>query len=185
MKPTELPKKGLAGLKAHFEDDFLAGFSVSLIALPLCLGIALASGVPPLAGLVTAIVGGMLASRISGTFVTISGPAAGLIVITLGAVESLGYPNALGAIVIGGALVTLFGFLKIGKVGDFFPLAAVHGMLAAIGIIIIIKQVYPALGISSPKGSILAVAAAIPSQLSETNLYSLAITLGSFTRMKG
>ncbi|MCL4131915.1 UNVERIFIED_CONTAM: hypothetical protein GTU68_010794 [Idotea baltica] len=72
---------------------------------------------PPLSGLITAIVGGLLASRISGTFVTISGPAAGLIVISIAAVEALGYTNALGAIVVAGIFVAIFGFLKVGKIG--------------------------------------------------------------------
>lgn len=191
MNTDNLPKKGLAGLKAHFKDDLISGFSVSLIALPLCLGIAIASGVPPLAGLITAIVGGMLASRISGTFVTISGPAAGLIVITLGAAEAMGgagaeagyggYPHALGAILIGGLIMALFGVLKVGKVGDYFPSAAVHGMLAAIGIIIIIKQFFPAIGAPSPKGEILEVATEMPHALTEMNLYALGIALVSLT----
>jgi len=188
MKTTELPKRGFAGLKAHFKDDIVSGFSVSLIALPLCLGIALASGVPPLAGIVTAIVGGIIGSRIGGTFITISGPAAGLIVITLGAAESMGgagaasgfagYPHALGAIVIGGLIMALFGLLKVGKVGDYFPSAAVHGMLAAIGVIIIIKQVFPAIGAKGPKGEILEVASEIPHYLMhETSLSAVIVTL--------
>jgi MFS superfamily sulfate permease-like transporter len=186
---NNIPKTGLAGLKAHFKEDILAGFSVSLIALPLCLGIAIASGVPPLAGLITAIVGGMIASRISGTFVTISGPAAGLIVITLGAAEAMGgagansafagYPHALGAIVIGGLIVAVFGFLKVGKVGDYFPSAAVHGMLAAIGIIIIIKQFFPAIGAPSPSGEILEVAAEMPYAFLEYKPFALSIALVS------
>ncbi len=143
------PKTGLQGLKENWKQDLLAGFTVSLLALPLCLGIALASGVPPMAGLITAIIGGIFASRISGSYVTISGPAAGLIVICLGAVTSLGegdmavgYPYALAAFMVGGILIALFGFLKVGKIGDFFPSAVVHGMLSAIGVIIIIKQTY-------------------------------------------
>ena len=150
MKNNEMPKTGLAGFKSHFKEDLISGFSVSLIALPLSLGIALASGVPPLAGVVTAIVGGIIGSRLAGSYVTISGPAAGLIVITLGAAESMGgayaetgfagYPHALGAIVIGGLIMAAFGLLKVGKVGDYFPSAAVHGMLAAIGVIIMIKE---------------------------------------------
>jgi len=187
---NNIPRKGLAGLKENFKSDLVAGFSVSLIALPLCLGIAIASGVPPLAGLITAIIGGMICSRISGTFVTISGPAAGLIVITLGATEAMGgagaemgyggYPHALGAILIGGIIMALFGLLKIGKIGDYFPPAVVHGMLASIGIIIIIKQFFPAIGASSPKGSILEVAYNMPKALiSDVNLYPLAISVVS------
>ena len=189
MKTNEIPKKGLAGLKAHFKDDLISGFSVSLIALPLCLGIAIASGVPPLAGLIAAIVGGIIASRISGSFVTISGPAAGLIVITLGAAEAMGgagaeagyggYPHALGAIVIGGLIMALFGVLKVGKVGDYFPSAAVHGMLAAIGIIIIIKQFFPMIGAPSPKGEILEVASDIPHAFTEMNMNAVWIALVS------
>jgi len=90
MNNNEIPKTGFAGFKSHFKEDLISGFSVSLIALPLSLGIALASGVPPLAGVVTAIVGGIIGSRLAGSFVTISGPAAGLIVITLGAPKPKG-----------------------------------------------------------------------------------------------
>lgn len=186
MEKNQLPKTGLAALKAHFKDDFISGFSVSLIALPLCLGISIASGFPPLAGLITAIVGGIFASRIAGSFVTISGPAAGLIVISLGAIESLGgggaenlyagYPHALGAIVVAGLFVALFGVLKLGKVGDYFPSAAVHGMLAAIGIIIMIKQVFVALGVAAPKGEILEQAADIPHAFGELNTYALIVS---------
>jgi MFS superfamily sulfate permease-like transporter len=179
MEKISIPKKGFAALKAHFKSDIIAGFSVSLIALPLCLGIAIASGMPPLAGLITAIVGGMFASRISGTFVTISGPAAGLIVISLGAVESLGYTNALGAILVAGIFVALFGLLKVGKIGDFFPLSAVHGMLAAIGVIIIVKQLFPALGIPFAKGSIFDLIFQLPAKLIETNLECLLVAVGT------
>ncbi len=187
MEKVQLPKTGFAALKAHFKDDFISGFSVSLIALPLCIGIALASGFPPLAGLITAVVGGIFASRIAGSFVTISGPAAGLIVISYGAIESLGgagadhgfagYPHALGAIVIAGAIVALFGILKVGKVGDYFPSAAVHGMLAAIGIIIIIKQIFPALGEATPKGEILEAAIEIPYAFVHENFYATIVSL--------
>ena len=182
MDKSTIPKTGFAGLKAHFKDDLSSGFSVSLIALPLCLGIAIASGVPPLAGLITAIVGGLIGSRISGTFVTISGPAAGLIVVILGAAEGLGgagvesgyagYPHTLGAIVVAGAIMALFGLLRVGKVGDFFPSTAVHGMLAAIGVIIMIKQFFPAIGVQPEKASILATATQIPYALLHTNSYA-------------
>lgn len=185
------PSNGWSGLRNHFKSDLAAGFSVSLIALPLCLGIAFASGVPPIAGLITAIVGGMLASRLAGTFVTISGPAAGLIVITLAAAESLGgagietgyagYPYALGAILIGGVLVALFGLLKVGKVGDFFPPATVHGMLAAIGVIIMIKQLFPALGVADPGGSLFSAIAFIPAALTGLHGHTVAISIITLT----
>ncbi|MEQ9403619.1 MAG: SulP family inorganic anion transporter [Cyclobacteriaceae bacterium] len=170
------PLAGFAGLKAHWKDDMLSGFMVSLIALPLCLGIALASGVPPMAGLIAAIVGGLLMSRITGSHVTISGPAAGLIVVTLGAVESMGggdpltgYKYALAAIVVAGVIQTIFGMLKVGKLGDFFPSAAVHGMLAAIGIIIMVKQLFVALGTKAEGHELFEVIAEIPQALVNMN----------------
>lgn len=170
------PLKGLAGLKAHWKDDLLSGFMVSLIALPLCLGIALASGVPPMAGLLAAIVGGMIMSRITGSYVTISGPAAGLIVVTLSAVESMGggdplvgYKFALAAIVVAGLIQVGFGLLKVGKLGDFFPSAAVHGMLAAIGVIIIIKQFFVALGTKAEGHELFEVIGEIPHALLNMN----------------
>ncbi len=178
METTEriIPKTGFAGLKENFKHDLLSGFTVSLIALPLCLGIAIASGVPPMAGLITAIVGGLLASRIAGSYVTISGPAAGLIVVNLAAVETLGQGNqiagygyALAAFAVAGGLVFLFGLFKVGKLGDFFPTAAVHGMLAAIGIIIMVKQAYVALGIAAPKGELLEVLAHLPVAFADMN----------------
>lgn len=159
---NDIPKTGIAGFTAHFKADFVSGASISLIALPLCLGIALASGMPPIAGVFTAIVGGILASRFNGSFVTISGPAAGLIVVNLGAVQSLGgldplpgqsyaagYPYALAAMVVAGGFIMLFGLLRVGKLGDFFPTSVIHGMLAGIGVIIMVKQFFVALGTKS------------------------------------
>ena len=152
------PLNGLHGLRQNWREDSLSGFIVFLIALPLSLGIAMASGVPPLAGVISAVVGGLIVSRINGSNVTINGPAAGLIVVIVGAVESLGggdpmagYRSMLAAVVISGAILFLLGRLKAGRLGDFFPASAVHGMLAAIGIIILAKQVHVALGVK-PKG---------------------------------
>lgn len=178
------PAKGLAGLKAHWKDDAISGFSVSLIALPLCLGIALASGVPPMAGLIAAIVGGILMSRVTGSNVTISGPAAGLIVVTLGAVESLGggdtvagYQFALAAIVMAGLIQVGFGLLKVGKLGDFFPSAAVHGMLAAIGVIIMVKQLFVALGTKADGHELVEVIGEIPHAFASLNPHIAVIAL--------
>jgi len=143
-----LPADGIAGLKESFSSDVISGFIVFLLALPLSLGIAKASDFPPLMGLITAIIGGVLVSFIMGSRLTIKGPAAGLIVIVAGAVaefgngdNQLGWHLALGAMVVSGLIQILFGVFKLGKLADFFPLSAIHGMLAAIGIIIIAKQI--------------------------------------------
>ncbi|WP_445711361.1 SulP family inorganic anion transporter [Flavobacterium sp.] len=143
-----IPADGLAGLKEHFKTDAISGFIVFLLALPLSLGIAKASEFPPVMGLLTAIIGGVLVSFIMGSRLTIKGPAAGLIVIVASSVAEfgkgdnvLGWKLALGAMVIAGIIQILFGVFKLGKLADFFPLSAIHGMLAAIGIIIIAKQI--------------------------------------------
>ena len=149
------PKDGLAGLKENFNSDALSGFLVFLLALPLSLGIAKASEFPAIYGLVTAMIGGIVVSFIAGSKLTIKGPAAGLIVIVAGSVTELGggdqihgWHLALGAIVVAGVFQVLFGVFKFGNLSDFFPLSAVHGMLAAIGIIIISKQIHILVGIN-------------------------------------
>ena len=155
-----IPKAGLDGLKENWRSDLLSGFLVFLIALPLCLGIAMASGFPPSAGIITAIIGGILVSRVSGSYITINGPAAGLIVVVLSAVQELGagdamagYRYTLAAIVFASVLQILMGLFKAGRLSSFFPASVVHGMLAAIGIIIMAKQINVVLGTSPQKGS--------------------------------
>ncbi len=161
MKNSIQNRLGLTELKNHWQKDMLSGFLIFLLALPLSLGIAKASDFPPIYGLITAMFGGVIVSFIMGAPLTIKGPAAGLIVIVAGSVAELGHGNnqlgwhlALGAIIVAGALQVLMGFLKWGKYTDLFPLSAVHGMLAAIGIIIISKQVHILAGFSplTPEG---------------------------------
>ncbi len=148
MKKNEMhiPKDGIAGLKENYKTDAISGFVVFLLALPLSLGIAKASEFPPATGLLTAIIGGLIVSLFMGSHLTIKGPAAGLIVIVAGAVSDFGggetgWQIACGIMVVAGLVQVLFGFLKLGKLVDFFPLSTIHGMLAAIGLIIILKQI--------------------------------------------
>ncbi|SEI54789.1 Sulfate permease, MFS superfamily [Dyadobacter koreensis] len=149
------PAAGFKGFKENWKADLLSGFFVSMIALPLCLGIAGASNFPPVMGVLTSIVGGILVSFFTNSELTIKGPAAGLIVVVAGAVDELGRGDAvsgwhlaLGAIVVAGIFQMIMGVLKLPKFADFFPLSVVHGVLAAIGIIIMSKQIHLAVGVA-------------------------------------
>lgn len=127
--------------------DLAAGLVVSLVALPLCLGIALASGAPLFAGVTAGIIGGTIVAILSGSQISVAGPAAGLAVIVATAIQDLGdYRIFLLAVVMGGAFQLLMGILKLGVIGDYVPNAVIRGMLAAIGIVIFLKQIPHALG---------------------------------------
>ena len=131
--------------------DLPAGLSVFLVALPLCLGIALASGAPLYAGLLSGIIGGMVVSVISGSQLAVSGPAAGLTTLVAASISSFGdYKIFLLAVIVAGLLQLLFGLLKFGAIANYFPSSVIKGMLAAIGIILISKQIPLALGYDQP-----------------------------------
>ncbi len=126
--------------------NMFSGLVVSLIALPLGLGLAMASEAPPIAGVITAIVGGVIVSILGGSFVTISGPGNGLVGVVLVAITTLGLTATYAAIICSGIILVILGFLRLGKLADYFPSSAIQGMLAAIGLIILGKQFHIMLG---------------------------------------
>lgn len=134
-------------IQSFIKVDWKSGIAVFLVALPLCLGIALASGAPLLAGLVAGIVGGTIVSLLSGSELSVSGPAAGLTIIVATAIIELGsFPGFLVAVIFAGIIQIALGLLKLGKIGGFFPSSVIRGMLVAIGIVIILKQIPHAIG---------------------------------------
>jgi MFS superfamily sulfate permease-like transporter len=220
------PPKLTPGFLPNLRFDLLSGFLVFLIAMPLCLGIAKASEYPAIAGIWTAVIGGILTTFISNSQLTIKGPAAGLIVVVAGSVVSLGahaipsytddqiaelkssgksdeelaklkaerlkeqlkagYPLALGCALVAGVLQILFGLLKAGTVGELVPLTPVHGMLAAIGITILAKSLFPMFGVPPPPSdwTPMEVITSLPGAVSKINgtvaivgLVSLAILI--------
>jgi MFS superfamily sulfate permease-like transporter len=134
-------------LFANLKSDIPSGLVVFLVALPLCLGIALASGAPPLSGIIAGIVGGIVIGSLSKSHISVSGPAAGLTAIVLAAITSFGsFELFLLAVFIAGIFQLILGFLKAGSISNYFPSNVIEGMLAGIGVIIIITQLEHAVG---------------------------------------
>lgn len=137
-------------LKKNLKRDLPSSIVVFLVALPLCLGIALASGAPLFAGILTGVIGGTVVASLSGSQLSVSGPAAGLTAIVLGAIGQLGaYQTFLLAVVLAGVIQLILGLLKGGTIGNYFPSSVIEGMLAAIGLTLILKQLPHALGVDS------------------------------------
>jgi len=142
------------GFINNLKSDFPASIVVFFVALPLCLGIALASGAPLFSGLIAGIIGGVVVGALSGSKIGVSGPAAGLAAIVLTSIGTLGgFENFLVAVVLGGIIQLILGLLKAGVIGYYFPSSVIKGMLTGIGIIIILKQIPHFIGYdANPEG---------------------------------
>ena len=139
----------------HWKTDVPSGLVVFLVAIPLCLGIALASGASAMSGIIAGIVGGLIVTLFSNSSLGVSGPAAGLVAIVAPAIVQLGFGNFLLAVVLAGVIQFLLGYFKAGTIGYYFPSSVIKGMLAAIGLIIILKQIPHALGYDKvPEGDL-------------------------------
>lgn len=167
---NDIPKPGLKGAKENFKNDFTAAISVALVALPLGLGIAFASDVPPIAGILSAIIGGLIATFFRSGHVSINGPAAGLIIVVATGVQSLGsYEYVLAAFVVSGLIMFLMGLLRFGKIADYLPISVVQGILAAIGLIIIAKQLHVAFGSTNSSSTAIDSFSALPESFINLN----------------
>lgn len=179
-KPDQMLLSGWQELKLYWRNDLVAALSVALVALPLGLGIAVAAGAPPMSGLISVIVGGLVTTFIRGSHVGINGPANVLVVVALTAFDNMsmpgesGLPYAMAAFVVSGFIQVILGLARLGKLGNLVPTATIHGMLAAIGFIIIGTQVHYALGLQELSFSLLLTQ---PEILLGTNPFITVITL--------
>lgn len=165
--------------------DVRAGFVVGIIALPMSISIALGSGFPPFAGLLSSLIGGLIVSFFSGSRLGIKGPASGLSALTLGSVMVLGngnlaegYSLTLAVIVVSGVMQVISAYAKMGNLGDFFPAATIHGMLAALGFIMVIKQLPSFFGAVPNSRDIIGLIAELPSLIASFNPVIFFIGLG-------
>ncbi len=171
MSLHELPKQGWRGIIAHWRSDFLAAISVSLVALPLGLGVAVASGAPPISGLISAIIGGIVATPFRGSHLAINGPAAGLIAVLLSAAYSLNDGSGqtlnyvLAAVCVSGIIQVLLGVFKLGRIAEIIPSSVIQGVMVAIGIIIFATQIHVAMGTNPADKNTIALLKSIFSEL--------------------
>src|SRR5262245_42742720 len=198
-RTIEKPTNGLAGLK-HWKFDLRSGFMVAMISLPFSMGIAITSGAPAVCGIVSAIIAGFLLPFLGGSYVTISGPAAGLApvlfagMIMLGGAQAgsgasqaemlrAGYPLLLVAICIAGALQLVLARLKVARLSAICPAGAIEGMLAAIGLLIIAKQIPLFMGVKFEAHEFWGILAEVPRHVSTMNLKVLGLGLVCLTTL--
>lgn len=176
---NHIPSTGFKGLRENWQNDLIAAISVSMVALPLSLGIALASGMEPFAGLISAIIGGVVTTFFRGSHIGINGPGAGIIAVILGGLALLEWNinYVLAAIVVSGAIQVVLGFFKMGRWARMFPSSVLNGILAAIGVIIIVKQLHYALGTSSDADNIIDTFKDVIYMLPDANPFVAIITL--------
>ncbi|MEB3034557.1 SulP family inorganic anion transporter [[Mycobacterium] nativiensis] len=192
--PTEKPRNGLAGLK-HWRYDLRSGFAVAMISLPFSMGIAITSGAPPICGIVSAIIAGFVLPFLGGSYVTISGPAAGLApalfagMIMLGEVRlgesasesellAVGYPLVLVAIALAGIVQVVLARLKVARLSAIFPSAAIQGMLCAIGLMIITKQIPLFMGVPFEGREFWAILGEVPRRVGSINPQVFVLGIG-------
>lgn len=178
-----IPKKGLRGLAENWQSDMVAAISVALIALPLSLGIAMAAGAPPMAGIWSAVIGGVITTLYRGGHISVNGPAKGVIGVILAGIIALddgtgqAFNYVLAAFVISGAIQMVLGILKLGRFADIFHTSVIHGILAAIGVIIFAKQIHVALGTHSEGPSIVDNLIDAVKMIPDANPYVVVISL--------
>lgn len=174
---NDIPSTGFKGFTNHWRNDVVAAISVSLVALPLSLAIAVAAGIPPISGLITAVIGGLVTTFFRSSALSINGPAAGLIGVVLAAVLALddgcgsvkAFEYVLAAIMVAGGIQVIVGLLKLGRIAEIFPSTVIHGILASIGIIIFAKQMHVAMGTSSDADNTIGILADIFAKIPEIN----------------
>ena len=179
------PETGIKGLVRHWRSDLIASLSVLLVAVPLALGIAIASGAPPMAGLISVVIGGLVTTFVRGGHISVNGPSKALIVVALVASESLsdgngfGFSYVMAAFAVSGVVHIMLGLLRLGKLGHIVPSAAIYGLLAAIGLIIIGTQVHVALGVTSTAHQPWAILMDIPHSVMSLNPFVTAVSVSA------
>ncbi len=182
-----VPKTGLAGLKENWQSDLLAAISVFLVALPLALGIAIASEAPPMSGVFAAVIGGIVTTFYRGSHIAINGPTAGLIAVILGSAVTLNDGSGqtlnyiFAAIVLAGGIQVLLGLLKLGRLAEVFHSTVIRGILAAVGVITFAKQIHVALGTETFSIKVFDILGDVVRQIPEINPFVTIIAAVSLT----